>query len=130
MTVPDLDRDEFFISASDRSSVSLQKLTADRVTVLVSGHGKVKLSGDVEHQTAELSDWGSLISQDLICDHASFRVTGHASADIRVNDELNAYLAEAARLTYMGYPDVEKLGTGSLVRRRKKTSTTRGTEHG
>ena len=130
VVVPDMDRDELFVTASGRSNITLSKLTADRVTIRIDGRSEVKISGDVEQQTIELSDQGKLLSDELICDRADCRMTGSASAEIRVNDELSVYLAEAARLTYVGYPDVEKYGSGTLVRRRKQTPTTRGTEHG
>lgn len=127
---PDMDRDELNIHAAGHAEVELPKLTADQINLKLSGQATVKVSGDVERQIAQISDQASLTSDELVCDHADIRLVGASSAVIRVNDELNAYIAESAKLTYVGYPDVEKYGAGTLVRRRRQTPTTRGTEHG
>ena len=128
--LPDIDRDEFYLRAAGSTDVTLQRLTADNLNVNIADSAVVQISGDVEHQTVELSGNAKLNALNLVSDHASMRLMGRSSAEIRVNDELNSYVGEAARLTYMGYPDVEKYGAGVLTRRRKQISKTRETEHG
>ena len=130
VTLPDLDSDELQIIAAGQANIEFRKLTADQLIVKASHRSMLKMSGDVEQQTVELSDQSKLQAVELISDNGDFRLTGHAVAEVRVNDVLSTYVGEFARLTYVGYPDVEKYGAGKMVRRRKPKLTTRGTEHG
>lgn len=130
VTLPDLDSDELQIIAAGQANIECRKLTADQLIVKASHRSALKMSGDVEQQTVELSDQSKLQAVELISDNGDFRLTGNAVAEVRVNDELSTYVGEFARLTYLGYPDVEKYGAGTMVRRRKPKLTTRGTEHG
>ena len=130
VTLPDLDCDELKVIVSGHGVVDLLNLTADRIDIKASDHSQLKISGDVEQQCAVLSEEANLTAVELVSDNAEFRLTGKAVAEVRVNDELSTYVGEFAKLTYVGYPDVEKFGAGTMVRRRKPKLTTRGTEHG
>ncbi|MFN3236724.1 MAG: GIN domain-containing protein [Pseudomonadales bacterium] len=118
--LPDIDRDEFSLTLSGRSAVTLGRLTADRLFVNGAGHARLNVSGDVEFQSVVLNDHASYQAEQLISDVTSMRLLGEAAAEVRTNDQLDAYLSDAAQLTYVGYPDVQKQGGGTVRRRRKQ----------
>lgn len=128
--MPDIDRDELNITLSGRADVALSNLTADRLFINQKDTAKLKVAGDVEYQAVTLTGRSNYNGEDLVSDSASARLLGEARAELRANDELDAYVGTGAHLSYIGYPDVQKVGTGTLLRRRKQNSTTRGTEHG
>jgi hypothetical protein len=120
--LPDIDRDEFSLTLSGRSVVTLDRLTADRLFVNLADHARLKVSGDVEFQSVVLSARASYQAEQLISDVTSMRLLEQTTAEVRTNDQLDAYLSDAAQLTYVGYPDVQKQGRGTITRRRKQTA--------
>jgi len=59
-------------------------------------------------------------AEALLSDLAELRLTDRASAQIKVNDHLTAYVGSQGALSYIGYPEVSKQGAGNIVRRRNQ----------
>jgi hypothetical protein len=118
--LPDIDRDEFTLRLSGCSVVTLGRLTADRFFVNAKDNARLDANGDVEFQSVVLSDHASYQADQLISDVTSMRLLGQSTAEVRTNDQLDAYLSDATQLTYVGYPDVQKQGGGTVTRQRKQ----------
>lgn len=116
--IPDLDSDTFCCRLSGKSQLRLGHLTSDRLDVSLEGNAQMNLSGDVETQYVVLADQARYNAEALVSDLAELRLTGQASAQVKVSDHLTAYVGGQGALSYIGYPEVSKQGAGNIVRRR------------
>ena len=130
--IPDLDNDHVRIRVKGSGRVVLEQLTADKFEAKISGSGKIKVVGDVEIQSINLSGSGDYNADTLISDFADIRVSGSGHARVSVSDELTVNISGSGVVSYAGYPDIYKqiTGSGKVVRRRKENAkSTRGKGH-
>lgn len=118
--IPDLDSDTFSCRLSGKSQVVLGHLTSDRLDVSLMANAQMDISGDVESQYVVLEGDARFSAEALLSDLAELRLTDRASAQIKVNDHLTAYVGSQGALSYIGYPEVSKQGAGNIVRRRNQ----------
>lgn len=131
--IPDLDNDHVRVNVSGTGQVNLERLTADRLDVVIGGKGRVRASGDVEAQSALISGAGSYEAQLLISDFGQLKLSGSGTADVSVSDDLEVNITGAGRVTYGGYPEIIKRisGAGKLIRRRRNNRyQMNGEDHG
>ncbi len=118
--IPDLDTDTLVCRLSGRSTIQLDQLTSDHLDVALAAAAQMRVQGDIESQFIVLGDSASYEAEDLMSDSADIRLTQNANASVRVNDQLTAYVGGQSTLSYIGYPEVKKVGAGHIVRRRKQ----------
>jgi len=122
--IPDLDSDTFCCRLSGKSQLRLGHLTSDRLDVSLMANAQMDISGDVETQYVVLAGEARYGAEALVSDAAELRLTDQASAQVRVNDHLTAYVGGQGALSYIGYPEVSKQGAGNIVRRRNQQRET------
>jgi hypothetical protein len=131
--IPDLDNDVVMVENIGSGLMVLEHLTADRLDVVISGSGTVKVAGDVEAQSSVMTGSGSYEAERLVSDFAHIKITGSGDASVSVSDDLNVVITGSGKISYGGYPDISKVisGSGKLMRRRRdKMKLNRGEEHG
>lgn len=96
----------------------LDWLTAETLEVHHFGSGVMRISGQVERQIVELNGAGSYIAPTLESLHARVRMRGVGTAQVHVNQSLEASLRGVGSLKYSGHPTVSKriFGPGQVLR--------------
>jgi len=102
--------------------MSLSHLTADKLTVQLSGAGSLNADGAVTSQDINLSGVGSYSAADLKSITASVSLSGVGSATVWVINTLDVTVSGAGSVGYFGEPQITKnvTGLGSLVNKGTK----------
>lgn len=132
IVVPDLDNDVVTAEITGSGRIVMEHLTADQFDVVIRGSGNVKVAGDVEAQTLNISGSGNYEAERLVSDFAHIKITGSGDANVSVSDDLNVVISGSGKVSYGGYPDISKVisGAGRLMRRRRdKKQLNRGEEN-
>lgn len=131
----------FELRDSSSSDITMGSLTADTLTMNISGSGSVEIEGLTVSNlnseqtgsgnigidtgtvdTAEISITGSgdFDGRDVTASTANVRLTGSGNAELSVTDTLEARLSGSGDLTYYGQPQVSQqstTGSGSITQR-------------
>lgn len=105
------------ITLSGAGTINATNITTNALNVILSGAGKLTISGSAPAQTALVSGVGSYNAKGFTTDTAQMTISGAGSATITVNKELTAIVSGAGSVTYYGSPaQVTKTisGTGSV----------------
>lgn len=116
VVVEGLKADNLEVVLSGAGDLRLEGLEADRFEGTISGAGKITANGKVEKQNIQISGLGSYRGKDLKSSSTEVRISGAGSAEVRVEETLEAYISGAGSVDYYGRPQVFKhiTGAGSL----------------
>jgi len=131
--IPDLDNDQFKIILKGSGEIHMGHLTADDLKIDSSGSGSIHIGGDVEMQTITLTGSGSFMGENLVSDFAYVAIMGSGLVKLSVSEHLSVKITGSGHVSYTGFPEVEKLisGSGTLKRNRiVKSQLNRGNNHG
>jgi hypothetical protein len=106
------------LTVNGASTCSVRGLGGDTFALAVGGAGKVSLAGRVSRLTLGISGAGRVAATGLRARTARVDVSGAASVDIDVTDELEVSLSGAGKVGYRGNPKIKKeiSGVGKLIR--------------
>jgi hypothetical protein len=104
------------VRISGQADVGLADLTYGSVDLVVSGRGKVKLSGSATTARLSISGSADIDGAELAASTAEIKVAGQGNVDISVSDRLDVRLAGLGRVRYRGDPTVKQVisGAGSV----------------
>lgn len=104
--------DQLQLQVSGTSSVRIDNLTGQTLTVGMSGSGQVTLAGTVDTQTVEMSGTGMYDAANLASRVATVTVKGTGQATVNVTEMLNAVVGGTGRVSYIGNPQVSQNVSG------------------
>ncbi len=96
----------FQLSTSGTASATIASLTADSLEVNATGSGAISIAGTVDQQTVTLAGTTRYEAPDLASRIAVVSVNGTAQATIQVSERLDAEGGGAAKIAYIGDPEV------------------------
>lgn len=115
LTVATLDS----LAVAGAGDATARALTADRLTVDISGSGGVTLGGTVVTQVVTISGAGDYDAEDLRSATAEITIEGAGDAVLQVADRLDATVGGVGSVEYIGDPQVSSdvSGVGSVEQR-------------
>jgi putative autotransporter adhesin-like protein len=93
------------VDASGASSIEIPFAELDELVVGLSGASRATLEGSASTIDADVSGASRLSSFDLTTEEASVEVSGASTAELTVEDELEATVSGASSVRYEGDPD-------------------------
>jgi Putative auto-transporter adhesin, head GIN domain len=107
------------LTVSGSGDATAPALTADRLTVDISGAGDVTLGGTVDAQVVTITGAGDYDAEGLQSATAEITIDGAGDAVVRVADRLDATVGGVGSVEYIGDPQVTEDvdGVGSVERR-------------
>lgn len=118
ITLPDLER----IKTSGAGNFHVSDLKNDRFEVDSMGAAKVTLAGQSRSVEISSTGAGKIDAHNLRAEMANVNVTGAASVDLDVRDQLDVTVSGAGRVTYSGSPKVHENISGAGKVSRKQAS--------
>jgi len=103
VTVKDLRR----IHVQGGVAIEAKKLESEKLTILVEGAAAGNLSGHVDDLTIDIKGAGVLSAGDLKAKRAKVSVQGAGQVTVNVSDELDAEVAGAGIVWYIGAPKLK-----------------------
>ena len=97
---------------SGEGRLIFKNLKYDEIQVSLEGLGEIILDGEVQTQNVDLGGLGSYKAEDLKSLEANVLVSGAGTAQVWVEEDLNATLTGAGSILYKGQPTLEKSITG------------------
>lgn len=104
--------ERFSLDASGASKVRFASLNAKELKVELSGATGLKLAGNVEKQTIQMSGAGKYEAGDVASKEATIQASGASKTTVRVSDKLTVHASGAVTVDYYGSPNVEKHTSG------------------
>ncbi|MEZ4869510.1 MAG: head GIN domain-containing protein [Caldilineaceae bacterium] len=104
--------DNLTLVESGAAEINLPALTANALTVKMSGSGSVVLAGEVTSQTVELSGLGAYAAGDLASQSAQINLSGAGAATVWVREQLDAEMSGAGAIRYYGSPQTNTSSSG------------------
>lgn len=104
------------LTMSGAGSVDLE-VSLRVLKINVSGAGSVEVKGTVDEQNVQMSGAGDYDARDLLSQHCKISISGVGSADINVEQSLDASVSGVGGITYRGNPadiQTEVSGLGSI----------------
>ena len=92
------------LEISGAGSVDLE-VEAEELDLRVSGASAIRLRGQVDEQTISMSGAGDLEAYELISKYCRIDLSGIGSAEIYVEDELEANISGVGSISYHGNPN-------------------------
>ena len=92
------------LAISGAGSVDLE-IEAQELELRVSGAGAIQLRGQVDKQTIRMSGAGDLEAYDLVSKYCKITLSGIGSAEIFVEEELEASISGVGGISYRGNPN-------------------------
>jgi len=116
MLISSLETDSLAITVSGAGDIDLIDLDVGELEFSLSGAGNVFADGTAKELHLRISGLGSFSGDDLETQYANVSISGAGSANVWVEDELDARISGAGSVTYYGNPDVSKSisGVGSV----------------
>ncbi|HEY3259770.1 MAG TPA: head GIN domain-containing protein [Pseudonocardiaceae bacterium] len=107
------------LSVSGTGSIIAERITTDRLSVTISGSGKIKIGGTADSQELHITGAGDYQAADLISKAVNATITGSGDADITVSQTLTATILGSGSITYDGNPKISQqvLGSGAVARK-------------
>jgi predicted ester cyclase len=115
--VPALSSEQLRLTLDQAGSLTIEQLTATTLEVASSGNGAITLAGSVDQQTVTLSGAAQYDASGLQSRAAAISADGAAQAVVNVTETLQASAGGAARIQYIGNPEVSEdvSAAGSVV---------------
>lgn len=116
LTIEGIQTDTLRVSVSGAGDLNLIDITAKDLFVNLSGAGSMAASGEADDFGLIISGFGSFNGEDLHTQTADINLSGAGSAEVWVDDELDAQISGAGSINYYGSPKVNKdiSGLGSV----------------
>ena len=116
MLIDNLKTDSLAISVSGAGDIELIDLDVEELEFNLSGAGNVYADGVAKELHLRISGLGNFNGDDLETQNADVAISGAGSANVWVEDELDARISGAGSVTYYGNPTVSKSisGVGSV----------------
>lgn len=92
------------LTLSGAGAINAKDIKPTTLNVILSGAGKMTISGSAQSQTALVSGLGSYNAKDFTTDSAQVTISGAGSATVTVNKALTAIVSGAGSVTYYGSP--------------------------
>ncbi|CAN5629533.1 hypothetical protein BH23DEI1_BH23DEI1_20120 [soil metagenome] len=104
------------VRVSGQADVSCTDLDYEQLDVVVSGRGRITLSGRAKAATLAISGSADVLADGLASETSEVRIAGQANVDVRVAERLSVRIAGLGRVRYRGDPKVKQVisGAGSV----------------
>lgn len=89
---------------SGAGEVSLSKIKSNRLSVTVSGAGKIDISGEVKEFSANLSGAGYINAKELHAENANVSSSGAGAMEVFASEVLAVNISGAGNVNYYGNP--------------------------
>jgi hypothetical protein len=89
-------------------SINAENLTLNNLFVKLNGAEKITISGTVEKQEIEINGAGYYDAKNFSSKDCSVTLNGAGGAAVRVSEKLNASIAGAGSIQYIGNPEITK----------------------
>src|SRR5439155_19345922 len=98
------------------TQIEVKDLKGKRLNVIITGSGKVSLSGTIEQLNVNIIGPGSVTAADMKAKMAHLHVTTKGSIVVQVSDLLTANIIAGGRVEYIGEPKIHKniVGDGTI----------------
>jgi hypothetical protein len=106
------------VRISGQADVALTDVRYGGVDLVVSGRGKVRLSGTATAAAVAISGSADVDAGDLASQTAEVKIAGQGNVDVRAADRLSVRIAGLGRVRYHGDPKLKQVisGAGSVER--------------
>jgi hypothetical protein len=107
-----------WVKVSGSGGVTLHGITADALTIGVSGSGNVRGDGTAHQLSAEVTGSGDLELATLAVERATVTLSGSGNVEVDATNTLDVRLSGSGSVKYHGNPQVTKSisGSGGLVK--------------
>lgn len=104
------------IDLSGAGVINAVNITTDTMSIVLSGAGRMSISGSAQSQSALVSGVGSYSAKGFQTSSAQVTISGAGSATVSVSQTLVAVVSGAGSVTYYGSPQITQTvsGTGSI----------------
>jgi hypothetical protein len=104
------------LRVSGQSEMDLTRLTYGALDLVVSGRGKIRLSGTADETRCTISGSADIEAGGLAAHTAQIKVAGQGNVELRVSDRLDVRIAGLGNVKYHGDPTVKQVisGAGSV----------------
>lgn len=104
------------IRISGQAEVSCTDASYEALDLVVSGRGKVTLSGRARTASFAISGSADVAAADLASSTTEVKIAGQGNVDVRVSERLSVRIAGLGRVRYHGDPTVKQVisGAGSV----------------
>ena len=128
LTCQDLEK----ISISGKCNLECAALTADSLSLLVSGlgfmqfshldcnsletkisgRGELTAAGRADHRNIRISGSGEINTPNLACQSMEIAISGQGNATVRANESLNIAISGLGQVNYYGHPKLRQVISG------------------
>jgi hypothetical protein len=106
--------DRFSLTLSGVGTIECLALDATDLEVDLTGVGNIELAGSVDVQTVAAIGVGDYFAEDLVSREARLTLTREGKATVRVSDLLVITFVNGGSVEYIGDPQLQVTGTGTL----------------
>ena len=92
------------IQNSGAASITMHKLDTDKLTVVNSGVGEIKVAGITDDADLLCSGVGSIVAEDLKAMNVKAKVSGVGSISCYASEKLDGVVSGVGSLNYAGHP--------------------------
>ena len=104
------------INLNGASEGNLTNLNVNMLKIIISGAGRLGISGTANSQDITMSGAGEYFADNLASKIATITISGAGKGTVRVSDSLNAIINGAGQISYIGNPKLTQQinGAGSI----------------
>jgi hypothetical protein len=100
------------VMISGSGAIDIPDLSGDKLVVVISAGGNVRIAGTVASQEIEISGSGAYTAPDLDSQVAKVDVSGSGTAVVKASQRLDAVVSSNGSVEYIGNPVVDSQVTG------------------
>jgi hypothetical protein len=101
------------VTLSGSGEIVLDDLAVDDLAIALDGSGRIEADGSTDRQTVSIDGSGSYDAEGLTSEVAAVTIGGSGTADLRVEQTLDAVIEGSGTVTYSGDPQVTSRIEGS-----------------
>jgi len=104
---------ELRVVISGSAHGEIEKLTAEKFTLTISGNSRLVVTGEVQKMENHVSGSSKLDAERLACRDAEIRISGSGDVVLNASDHLNISISGSGSIRYHGNPHVSQRISGS-----------------